>query len=1624
MSDIGKKEATSKNIKHLQPYVMKSQNDSTGSIRSGSLESIRVESDAIEGNQRLSGQRNQNLVMLTVLSRRDKPWAIRLIALLLAFSATLWHAQSQSSIPDPRYWVTDGQVNTIVRDGGVVYIGGAFTRVGPNAPYGSALDTLTGLPDMNYSIPNGPVTTVVPDGKGGWFIGGRFTTVYGQERNHLARINGDGSLHPWNPNANGTVNALALSGGKLYVGGEFNMVAGQPRSRIAALDADVGFATSWNPGVGGKVLSMAVGGGKLFIGGEFNAFDSEGRVNLAVVDDSSGALSDWIFPINGPVRCIVVSGSRVYLGGRFTSVQGVVRNHIAAISLSDGLLSSWSPGADGAVNAISVGGGRVYAGGEFNSIGGQSRRHIASLEVVSGAVTAWNPGADKAVNALSVNGDKVYAGGAFDTIAGSPRSHIAALDTSIGIALPWNPDVNNTVEALSVSGSFVYIGGSFGIVGGVLRKNIVALNAASGMATPWNPNADSSLVVGQAFVTDIEVGKGMVYVAGNFKHIGGKSRTSVAAIDPSTGLATAWNPDPLYENSPGDRNPGTVRGLALNDDASVVYLAGEFLFVGGKERFYHLAAVDAVTGLATDWYPEESFEDVHYEIEYADGRIYVTGNFIYLGGETRYFIGSVDDFLGHATDWIPNPDKLTSISPGPAKAVNGGTVYVSVGSLDEIGGQERSYLAALDAVTAEATGWQPNPNGGISALATGKGRVYASGAFTQIGGMPRNRLAAVDSATGHATDWDPDLSNPPLDILAVGDASDLHYKDSTLYAGGTFTSVGRQPRFHFAVFPETLPCTDPASGGVVAGNQNNVGPFDPLPFTSISHASGYEGIRQYRWQRSTVGPNAGFVDIPGSESPTFDPPLLMNTTWYRRLARVDCKNDWSGAAMSNVIEVTVGECKNPTFAGTIKSSQAGNAPFTPFPLVTDEPPSGHVGGDLEYRWLYSTVSASEGFLEIPGAVFETFEPDSLYTTTWYKRLVRVDCMPDWTGAVESNVLQITVSNVKYWIGGQGFWNTPGNWSGGTLPKPGEVLMIGEGNPKMDVDFTVKNRLTIYASGSLTILPGRMLTIEGDVDFGGKSVVFKSDATGTAQLGELTGKLTGATNVTVERYIPATGRRWRLLTAPVDNTSINDSWQNGKTWNGSGPLASDGTGTLITGQQQGNASNANGRGFDFWNAISNSSASVMSYTQRPGQGVWTPLSNTLFSNAFNRNQAYLLYIRGPRGSVFSSGSANAATTLRATGTLRGGNVIVPIDGSKGFTLIGNPYASQIDFNSIYSNPLNMSVIKRQLWMWDATSGASGNFIAVVYSGGRYVEVPRKFHAEGHSSPLTAIQSGHGFFVIPNSPSGGTVLIRESDKLGAQPANPNILLGEDRTPRLFLNLMRRDVDGGDLVADGVMAAYGIGYTMKSTDAEDALKLENPEANLSIENDGASLVADARPLTGMREPISLQLWNLPPGGYRFEARAENMGGQGLKAYLEDRLAGTRTPLSMEGGTTSVDLGFVDDGATMAGERFRVVFEKPSVEAALTPEPEAVGRKMTVYPNPATGHSLTVRLQGIPKGEYTLQLLTGDGRIVGSRRVEHAGGTGSYRFELSAALPKGSYQVVCLSRDGMIGSKRLMLQ
>jgi uncharacterized delta-60 repeat protein len=130
-----------------------------------------------------------------------------------------------------------------VQTNNAVIIGGTFNNQVPFPSWNARLNA-DGTTDTSFSsYPNGAVYAIAIQTDGKIVIGGAFTTANGATRNHIARLNGDGSLDNTFQNgmagASSNVRCIQIqSDGKILIGGDFNLVNGSYRNYVARLNTD------------------------------------------------------------------------------------------------------------------------------------------------------------------------------------------------------------------------------------------------------------------------------------------------------------------------------------------------------------------------------------------------------------------------------------------------------------------------------------------------------------------------------------------------------------------------------------------------------------------------------------------------------------------------------------------------------------------------------------------------------------------------------------------------------------------------------------------------------------------------------------------------------------------------------------------------------------------------------------------------------------------------------------------------------------------------------------------------------------------------------------------------------------------------------------------------------------------------------------------------------------------------------------------------------------------------------------------------------------------------------------------------------------------------------------------
>ncbi len=861
--------------------------------------------------------------------------------------------------PDATMYITNGSVSALVRSGNTLYLGGSFSTVGPRLGPLVGLDPSTGgdspaFPKVNVG---GNIDAVASDGAGGEYVGGTFDSIGGVSLRNAAHVLADGTVDTnWEPNPSSTVDAIAVSGATVYLGGYFSgptaINGSVTRNYAAAVDATTGTATGWDPNLNGEVLALAVSGGTVYLGGGFTeANGATARNYAAAVDATSGTVTSFDPDLNSPVQTLAVSGGTVYLGGGFTMINGsTTRDYLAAVDATSGTDTGWSPNVNGgSVMSLAVNGGAVYIGGDFTSVenssgtGSVTRNHAAAVDTTHGYDTGWNPNLNGNVYALLLDGGTVYLGGDFHGAGAAngtlTRNYAAAVDATNGTATSWNPDLDGDVYALAAAGGSIVAGGTFNSAGVQERSNAAAIDVGSGAVTAWNPDVSGS-------VNALAVGDGTVYLGGAFSGAnavnGSATRDYAAAVDAGTGAVTPWNPNAN----------GTVDALALDD--STVYLGGSLTSIEnssgtGSVSRNHAAAVDATEGHDTGWNPNASG---------AVDAIAVSGDTVYLGGDffganaingsaTRNYAAAVDAGTGAVNAWNPSPSGRVS-----ALAVSGDTVYLgggftSIENSSGTGSVARNYVGAVDATEGYDTGWNPNADGSVSALAVSGDVVYLGGDFTSVGGTSLNALAAVDATSGAVTTWDPSLDADSIDAL-------LAAPDGTIYAGGSMT--GGLASFSVAPANTVAP---QISGAAIVGQTLTCQTGTWVGSTPQTYA--------YQWLR-------GGVPIGGATNAAY---ATTNTDLAQALTcKVTASNLGATTAAAVSAAVTVAAAPTSTTTSTTSTSLGTPGPRRPQsarPNPTSEfsPPHApyvntttgsitvverlHDPGDLSSRAAYSSV---------------------------------------------------------------------------------------------------------------------------------------------------------------------------------------------------------------------------------------------------------------------------------------------------------------------------------------------------------------------------------------------------------------------------------------------------------------------------------------------------------------------------------------------------------------------------------------------------------------------------------------------------------------------------------------------
>lgn len=348
----------------------------------------------------------------------------------------------------------------------------------------------TPLPDDFNPGAGGRVSALVMQANGKVLVGGQFTTLGGQTRNHLGRLNADGTLDAWfNPGANDYVySMMQTSDERILVGGTFTTLDGQARNRLGCLNTDGALDSGFSSQASGAVYSLAIqADGNILVGGGFGTLGGQVHSYLGRLNADGTVDSGFKPAANGSVYSVAVQADgKILVGGRFGALVGQTRKNIGRLNADGTLDGGFNPGADfnlaspeGAVHSLVVqADGKVLVGGWFTALGRAGHSYIGRLNPDGTVDNGFNPTADGSVYSVAVQADgKILIGGQFTWLGGQTRNRIARLNENGTLDSGFNPGADNYVYSLALQADGkILAGGDFSTLGGQPRSKVGRLN--------------------------------------------------------------------------------------------------------------------------------------------------------------------------------------------------------------------------------------------------------------------------------------------------------------------------------------------------------------------------------------------------------------------------------------------------------------------------------------------------------------------------------------------------------------------------------------------------------------------------------------------------------------------------------------------------------------------------------------------------------------------------------------------------------------------------------------------------------------------------------------------------------------------------------------------------------------------------------------------------------------------------------------------------------------------------------------------------------------------------------------------------------------------------------------------
>ncbi len=488
---------------------------------------------------------------------------------------------------------------------------------------------------------------------------------------------------------------------------------------------------------------------------------------------------------------------------------------------------------------------------------------------------------------------------------------------------------------------------------------------------------------------------------------------------------------------------------------------------------------------------------------------------------------------------------------------------------------------------------------------------------------------------------------------------------------------------------------------------------------------------------------------------------------------------------------------------------------------------------------------------------------------------------------------------------------------------------------------------IVLTGTLTISLGNLIT-------NGK-LRLKSDANGTARVATIINSSnTVIGNVTVERYIPGGlgKRKWRLMSFATNNSSTMSINQ----------LYDD---IFIT------APAGSAAGFDVNPYNPANTASLRTYSESTSGAAsngWTDPSS--INSTIATGQGYEVFVRGSRNlpDPYLNWTIPDDVTIDYTGNLNSNDITKTLSytntansAADGFNLVGNPYASTIDFENIN---ITKNKIENKFWSYNPNTGQYGVYDATLHTG--------------TNSITQYIASSQAFFVKANA-ANPSITFRELAKTDNEGNN---YFKSKTTYQSIYPMIKIGISNDSTYSDETIVVLDENASALANDEHDANKWFSDALNIyTLSSDNINLNIDARKTPSHIDSIKLAVFSYNGTDVMTTSHTIDVNGLNslpiqIDAVLWDKFLNTYTNLKVN---SRYEFMITSDKNSYGKDRFVILLGDVNIGIHDNYNNSVI----KVFPNPSNGElNLTYSEDWLNK-EINYSIIDQSGRTLKSTNI-----------------------------------------